>query len=43
MNLLKRVRSKVFVVLALLGIMIADLNPFFVNAGMEDSTYSHGS
>ena len=43
MKLLKKVRSKVFVVLALLGIMIADLNPFFVNAGRENLAYSHGA
>ena len=39
---IKNLKTKVFVVLALFGIMIADLNPFFVKAGRENLSYSHG-
>ena len=39
MKKLKNLRSKIFVILGLFALMIADLNPFFVNAGRENLTY----
>ena len=42
MKKMKKLRSKVFVVLAILGILIVDFNPFAVNAGRENLSYSHG-
>ena len=39
MKKMKNLRSKIFVILGLFALMIADLNPFFVNAGRENLTY----
>ena len=39
MKKMKNLRSKIFVILGLFVLMIADLNPFFVNAGRENLTY----
>ena len=39
MKKMKNLRSKIFVILELFALMIADLNPFFVNAGRENLTY----
>ena len=39
MKKMKNLRSKIFVILGLFALMIADLNPFFVNAGRENFTY----
>ena len=41
MKKMKNLRSKIFVILGLFALMIADLNPFFVNAGRENLTYKH--
>ena len=43
MKKMKKLRSKIFVVLGLFALMIADLNPFFVNAGRENLAYSHSA
>ena len=39
MKKMKNLRSKIFVILGLFALMIADLNPFFVNAGRENLIY----
>lgn len=39
---IKHLKTKILVVLALFAIMIADLNPFVVNAGRDNLAYSHG-
>lgn len=41
MKKMKNIRSKIFVILGLFALMIADLNPFFVNAGRENLPYRH--
>ena len=37
----KNIRSKIFVILGLFALMIADLNPFFLKAGRENLPYKH--
>ena len=41
MKKMKNIRSKIFVILGLFALMIADLNPFFLKAGRENLPYRH--
>ena len=41
MKKIKNIRSKIFVILGLFALMIADLNPFFLKAGRENLPYKH--
>ncbi len=41
MKKMKNIKSKILVIFAVLFVMIADLNPFSVNAGRENLAYSH--
>jgi len=41
MKKIKNLRSKLIAIMALFVIMVADLNPFFVNAGRENLAYTH--